>query len=65
MLHMLVGINNYIVERLVDIGASMFVLVVVIVRELGIMQLVIGFGSYNIASGAVTQTLGRIEGLPI
>ncbi len=26
-------------ERLVDIGVSMFVLVVVIIRELGIMQL--------------------------
>jgi hypothetical protein len=37
-LNLFVGINNYIVERLVDIGASMFVLVVAIVWELGIMK---------------------------
>jgi hypothetical protein len=37
-LHLLVGIYNYIVEGLVDIGALMFVLVVDIIRELGIMH---------------------------
>ncbi len=40
-LHLWVGINNYIMEGLVNIGASMSVLVVAIVRELGIMHLVI------------------------
>ncbi len=64
-LHLFVGINNYIVERLVDIGALMSVLVIATVKELGIMQLVVGFESYKTASCVVTQTLGRIEGLPI
>jgi hypothetical protein len=52
-LHLLIGINNYIVEGLVHIGASMFVLVVAIVRELGIMHLVTGSKSYKTASGVV------------
>jgi len=41
-LHLLVEINNYIVEGLVDTGASMSVMVVVVVRELGMMHLVTG-----------------------
>jgi hypothetical protein len=42
-LHLLVEINNYIVERLVDIGASMSVM----------------------ASGVITQALGRIDEIPV
>jgi hypothetical protein len=64
-LQLFVGINNYIVERLVDIGALMSMLVIATVKELGIMQLVIGSESYKTASCVVTQTLGRTEGLPI
>jgi len=42
-LHLLVEINNYVVEKLVDIGASMSIMAVAIVRELSIMHLVTGF----------------------
>jgi hypothetical protein len=65
ILHLMVGINNYIVEGFVDIKASMFMLVVVVVRELRIMHLVMGSKSYKIASSVVTQTFGKIEGLPV
>jgi hypothetical protein len=41
-LHLLVEINNYVVEGLVDTGASMSVMAAAIVRELGMMHLVIG-----------------------
>jgi hypothetical protein len=36
---------NHLVERLVDIGASMFILSIILVRELGIMHL--GMESYK------------------
>lgn len=48
-LHVLVKINNHIVEGLVDIGASMTILVVNVVRELGSMHLVVGLESCKIA----------------
>jgi hypothetical protein len=38
-LHLLVEINNYVVEGLVNIGTSMSVMVVAVVKELGIMHL--------------------------
>jgi hypothetical protein len=60
-LHLLVEINNYVVEGLVDIGASMSIMVVVVVRKLGIMHLVTKFETYKIASRIVTQTMGRID----
>jgi predicted aspartyl protease len=56
-----VEINNYVVERLVDTGASMSVMTVAIVRELGIMHLVTRSETYKIALGVVTQALGRID----
>jgi hypothetical protein len=37
-LHLLVEINNHVIEKLLDIGASMYVMVVAIVKELGIMD---------------------------
>jgi predicted aspartyl protease len=60
-LHLFVEINNYVVKGLVDIGASMFVMVVAVVRELGIMHLVARSETYKIAFGVVTQTMGRID----
>ncbi len=60
-LHLLVEISNYVLEGLVDIGASMSVMAAAIVRELGIMHLVIGTEIYKTASGVVTQALGRID----
>jgi hypothetical protein len=50
-----VEINNYVVEGPMDTGASMFVMVVVVVKELGIMHLVTGFETYKIAFGVVIR----------
>jgi len=64
-LHLLVEINNYVVEGLVDTGASMSVMVAVVVRELGMMHLVTGTETYKTASGVVTQALGRIDEISV
>ncbi len=53
-LHLLVEINNYIVEGLVGTGASMSVMAAVVVRELGMMHLVTRSETYKTASGVVT-----------
>jgi predicted aspartyl protease len=47
-------VNNYLVEGLVDTGASMSVMAAVVVRELGLMHLVSGSETYKTASGVVT-----------
>jgi hypothetical protein len=44
----------------VDIRASMYVMAIIVVRELGIIRLVVGHEIYNITFGIVTQALGRI-----
>ncbi len=64
-LHLLVEISNCVVEGLVDTGASMFVMAVAIVRELGMIHLVTGTETYKTASRVVTQALGRIDEIPI
>jgi predicted aspartyl protease len=64
-LHLLVEINNYVVEGLVDIGASMSVMAAVVVRELGMMHLVTRTETYKIASGVITQALGRINEISV
>jgi predicted aspartyl protease len=64
-LHLLVEINSYVVEGLVDTGASMSVMAAAVVRELGIMHLVIGSETYKTASGVVTQALGRVDEVPV
>jgi hypothetical protein len=53
-LHLLVEIKNYVIEGLVDIGTSMSIMDVVVVRELGIMHLVTRSKTYKTASGIVT-----------
>jgi len=53
-LHLFVEINNYVVEGLVDTGASTSVMAATVVKKLGIMHLVIGFETYKIASRVVT-----------
>jgi predicted aspartyl protease len=53
-LHLLVEINNYVVKGLVDTGASMSVMAIVIIRELGIMHLVTGLKIHKTMSGVVT-----------
>jgi predicted aspartyl protease len=60
-LHLPVEINDCIIERLVDTGASMSVLAAAVVKELGIMHLVTGNESYKTASGVVTRALGRVD----
>jgi predicted aspartyl protease len=64
-LHLLVEISNYVVEGLVDTGASMSVMVAAVVRELGMMHLVTGTETYKTASGVITQALGRIEEITV
>jgi len=64
-LHLLVEINNYIVEGLVDTGASMSVMATAVVRELGMMHLVTGSETYKTALGIITQALGRIDEIPV
>jgi predicted aspartyl protease len=64
-LHLLVEINSYVVEGLVDTGASMFVMAATVVRELGIMHLVAGSETYKTASRVVTHALGRIDEVPV
>jgi hypothetical protein len=53
-LHLLVEINNYVIEGLVDTRASMYVMAVVVVKELGIMHMVTKSKTYKITSGVVT-----------
>jgi hypothetical protein len=47
-LHLLVEVSNHFVEGLVNIKASMYVMVARVVHELGIMHLFINTKSYNI-----------------
>jgi hypothetical protein len=58
---LLVEINNYVVKGLVDIGTSMSIMVVVVIKDLGIMHLVTRSKTYKIMSRVVTQTMGRIN----
>ncbi len=64
-LHLSVEVNNYLVEGLVDTGASMSVMAAAIVRELGLLHLVSRSETYKTTSGAVTQAFGRIDEIPI
>jgi len=65
IVHLLVDMNNHIIKGLVDIEALMLVTIVSVVKELGIMHLVIGFKFYKIALGVVRSTMGKINELPI
>ncbi len=58
---MSVEVNGYLVEGLVDTGASMFVMAAAVVRELGLMHLVSGSETYKTALGVVSQALGQID----
>jgi predicted aspartyl protease len=63
--HLTVEVNQCLIEGLVDTGASMSVMAVAVVRKLGLMHLVSGSETYNTASGAITQALGRISEVSI
>jgi hypothetical protein len=64
-LHLQVEIDRYIIEGLVDTGASMSVIATVVVREMGMMHLVVGSESYKTTSGVITQALGRIDEIAV
>jgi len=49
-----VEISNYVIEGLVDNGASMSVMAAAVVGELGMMHLVTGTETYKTASGMIT-----------
>jgi len=54
-----------VIEGLVDTGASIFVMATAVIRELGMMHLIVGSETYKIASRVVTQALGRINEVPV
>jgi hypothetical protein len=64
-LHLSVEVNQCLIEGLVDIGASMSIMVAAVVRELGLMHLVSGSETYKTAFDVITQALGRISEVPI
>jgi predicted aspartyl protease len=64
-LHLSVEINGYLIEGLVDTGASMSVMATAVVREMGMMHLVSGSETYKTASGMVTQAMGRIDEMSV
>ncbi len=59
-LHLLVELNNNLLEGLMDIGASMSVMSPTMVCELGIMHLMSQSDAYKMAFGVVTQAFGQI-----
>ncbi len=64
-LHLLVEINNYVIEGLVDTRASMSMMAIGVVKELGIMHLVTSFETYKTTLGIVTHALGRVDKVPV
>jgi len=62
----MVKINQILFEGLVDnIGASMSIMAISVIRELGIMHLVSRYETYKTTLGMITHALGRIIDIPI
>ncbi len=59
-LHLVVEINQALIESLLDTRVSISVMASIIVRELSIMHLVVGHETYMRTSSIVTHALGRI-----
>jgi hypothetical protein len=59
------GINNFIVEGLVDIGTLMSMLATTMIRALRILHLVFKSKSYKTTSNVMIQTMEKIERLSI
>ncbi len=53
-IHLLVKMNNHIIQGLIDTRASMSIIAINLVREFGIMHLVASLKSYKIVSRMVT-----------
>jgi predicted aspartyl protease len=64
-LHLIMEINNYEVEGLVDIGVTMSIMAAIVVKELGIMHLVVGYKVYKTTFGVITQAMGKIDEVPV
>jgi hypothetical protein len=56
--HLLVEMNRYIIEGLVDTRASMSVMAAAVVREMGMMHSVVGSESFKTASGVRSRHAG-------
>jgi hypothetical protein len=63
ILHMVVEINQALIESLVNTGVFMSVMTTNVVRELGIMHLVASHEIYMTTSSIMTCALGRITKL--
>jgi hypothetical protein len=64
-LHLVVEINQALVEGLVDTRALMLVMAANVVKEFGIMHLVSRHETYKIISSIITQALGKITNIPV
>jgi hypothetical protein len=64
-MHLPIEINNGVIEGLVNIGASMLVMVANILQKLGIMHLVSGHETYKTTSRIVTTTLGKLDDMHV
>ncbi len=62
-LHLLVEINNNLIEGLVDTSISMLVMSTTVVCKFGMMHLAFGFESYKTTFKVVTQAFSKISKL--
>jgi predicted aspartyl protease len=62
-LHLVIEINQTMIEGLVDTGVSMSVMATNVVREFGIMHLMANNETYKTTFGIMTHALGRITKL--
>jgi hypothetical protein len=60
-----VEINQVLLEGLVDTKVSMLIMAPNVVKELGIMHLVLGHETYKTTSSIITQALGKIIDIPV
>ncbi len=63
--HLVVEINWTLIESFVDTDTSMSIMVANVVKEFGIMHLVLSHKTYKTMSRTITQTLGRITDIPV
>ncbi len=60
-LHLVVEINQTLIEGLVDTRASMLIMVASVFKKLGIMYLIVGYETYKIASRIMTSIWKNYE----
>ncbi|CAK9872876.1 unnamed protein product [Sphagnum jensenii] len=64
-MHLLMEINNGVIKGLVDTSVSMSVMVANVVRELGIMHLVLGHEAYKMTSSTIAIAFGRLDDIHV